>query len=97
MMVEPMKQADKKEEKMTLDKLAGMVARGFQSVDQRFDALHQEVTEIKGDVSALKDDVADLKVSVRRIDLRTQNQVDAVFSDVTHLKKRVTVLEKRRA
>lgn len=96
---------------MTLDKLAGMVARGFQAVDARFDGVEKRFDDVEsrldavetslGDIDArlsrTETNVIEVKQAVRRIDLRTQNQVDAVYSDITNLKKRVTVLEKRPA
>ncbi|MDP2837985.1 MAG: hypothetical protein Q8O53_01780 [Candidatus Moranbacteria bacterium] len=85
----------KESTEVTLETLAQMVARGFQSVDE-------QLVEIKTDVSVLKEDVADLQVgmsalqvTVNRIDKRTQNQVDAVYTDMHALEQRVEVLEEK--
>jgi septal ring factor EnvC (AmiA/AmiB activator) len=51
--------------------------------------LKTDVAELKTDVAELKTNLAVLEVTVNRIDTRTQNQVDAVYEDITHIKAHI--------
>lgn len=93
----------KEDSEITLETLAQMVARGFESVHEELGeiktdvaVLKEDVSVLKGDVAVLKEDVSVLKedvaelqenmsaltVTVNRIDKWTENQVDAVYSDM---------------
>lgn len=81
---------ENKNGKMTLNKLAGMVARGFARTDKRFD-------EIEGKM-VTKDEFNTLEKKVDKLDY----QVDEVYdilkrfeeNDILNLQKRVQILEK---
>ena len=66
--------------------LAMMVNKGFESVHGELTEIKSDVAILKSDVSLLQSDVATLQVTVNRIDVRTQNQVGAVYGDTTILK-----------
>ena len=99
----------KEDTEITLETLVQMVARGFESVHEELGeiktdvavlkedvaVLKDDVSELKEDVAVLKEDVIELRVMTKRIDERTQNQMDAVYHDTHTLTERVEVLEKR--
>ena len=76
--------------KMTLDKLAQMVASGFESVEKRFESIEQRM--------ATKEDLHRLEQKVSRLDLRVEEVHDIVTGletgSIFNLQKRVKVLEK---
>ena len=75
---------------MTLDKLAKMVASGFESVEKRFESIEQRM--------ATKEDLHRLEQKVSRLDLRVEEVHDIVTGletgSIFNLQKRVKVLEK---
>ncbi|MDP3882588.1 MAG: hypothetical protein Q8Q48_00845 [Candidatus Staskawiczbacteria bacterium] len=58
--------------KITIDKLAEMVQKGFSNQEKRFDEIEGDISDIKKDVSTLKKDITevkhDLKESIKRTD-----------------------------
>ncbi|MEK9151246.1 MAG: hypothetical protein AAB547_01295 [Patescibacteria group bacterium] len=91
--------ANKKEgKKITIDALAGMVARGFEHMEQRFargfEHMEQRFDGLATDVAVLKTNMAVLQTTVNRIDIRTQNQVDAVYEETAVLKSDMKTAKK---
>jgi len=74
------------EEKMTLEKLAEMVARGFETVGEEIAGLKDDVAGVKEDIVDIKDDVAALKVDLAT--LRTDD-IDPMKKDITAIKEDV--------
>jgi ubiquinone biosynthesis protein UbiJ len=70
--------------------LAQMITRSFDGLNHQIDARFAKVDERFGQVER---DLGEVKETVERIDRRTQNQVDAVYEDVSDLQKRVERLE----
>jgi chromosome segregation ATPase len=77
--------------KMTLEKLAIMVARGFEEIHEKIDALSRELDIVKQDVTVLKQDVAILKQDMHEIkeEMRLQR------SELLHINIRTERLEKK--
>lgn len=74
--------------KMTLDKLAHMVAEGFESVEQRM-AKKEDLNEVKLDLKEVKKKVEKIDYHVDEIyDMLNQSEKDHL-----RLEKRVSVLE----
>ena len=71
-------------EEITIDDLAQMIARGFNSVDERFDRL-------EGRVGNLESDVKDIKVTVERIERKQDSQQTILDRH----DRRLTALENR--
>ncbi len=67
------------------DRFDGVDQR-FDGVDQRFEKIEEEISELR---TELKEEINELRVITKRIDTRTQNQVDAVYDDTTLLKTEV--------
>lgn len=84
---------EKANKKMTIDKLAIMVAKGFEST-----ATKTDVEEIKKDVTVLKKDVSEVKENVKDIRRDILNLGDRFISYHTFdaLANRVKVLEGKR-
>lgn len=76
---------------MTLDKLADMVAAGFEHATN-------DINELKSDVGELKSDVGELKSKVSKIDYRLDEVYDIVVrleeGEILDLQKRMGALEK---
>ena len=81
---------ENKNGKITLEKLAGMVARGFSKTDIKFDEIRSEMVT--------KDEFRTLEKKVDKLDF----QIDEVYdilkrfeeNDILNLQKRVQILEK---
>jgi len=86
----------KKQSKMTLDKLAIMVANGFESVDKRFSDVNKRFDDMEIKM-ATKDDIKEVKTKIEgvnnRIDDISENRVK--YTEFNTLKKRVDILEKK--
>ena len=83
---------------MTLDKLAVMVASGFNDVKEDMSVLKTDVSELKSDVVLLKTDVTILKSDVSELksdmsDVKLRLDYLAPQFEVRDLEKRVTRLE----
>ncbi len=81
---------------VSLDKLAIMVAKGFEANQEEFSELHQELGGVKGDVKSLKNDVHELKGSVGRLEresLETISDIQELKKDVKNLSQRFEVVE----
>lgn len=80
----------KKNKKVTLEDLAGMVASGFESVDKRFDEIEIKI--------ATKEELSKLEQKVSKIDFRLDEVYDILQrfeeNDILNLQKRVQILEK---
>lgn len=80
----------KKNKKVTLEDLAGMVANGFESVDKRFDEIEIKI--------ATKEELSKLEQKVSKIDFRLDEVYDILQrfeeNDILNLQKRVQILEK---
>lgn len=71
---------------MTLDKLAEMVAQGFEEVDTRFDEMGEDVKLIKERLDSIEMELIDIKKKLENVVYRHEYEI---------LKDRVTALEKR--
>lgn len=73
----------------TLDDLASMVAKGFETVDKRFDDVEHKM--------ATKDELNELKQKIIRIDYRVEELHDIIVNreegEILNLQKRVKILE----
>ena len=82
---------ESKNSKMTLEKLASMVARGF-------DKTTSDTSEIKSDVSEIKLKLSDHYKRFDKLEFKIDEVKDALGrleeSDVLNLQKRVQILEK---
>ncbi len=87
-----------KEKGITIDELAGMVARGFEDVGQRLDGLVTDVTELKSDVVELKSDVTELKSDVNELKTdvaELQTSVAVLQTDMTRIEGTVNRIDTR--
>jgi predicted nucleic acid-binding Zn-ribbon protein len=75
---------ENKNEKMTLEKLAGMVARGFARTDKRFDSLDTELHDVKSRLGKVEFQVDEVHDILKRFE----------ENDILNLQKRVQILEK---
>ena len=84
----------KKKEKMTLDKLAIIMAGSFSGfemrIDKRFEVVGQRFDEINTEIKGIKNQLEGVN---NRIDDMATNRVK--YTEFNSLKKRVDVLEKR--
>lgn len=82
---------------VTLNELAGMVARGFEGMDKKFDNMAGDIGVLKSDVGELKTKVGNLETKVSRIDSRVEEIYDIVVnvheSEILDLQKRAKILE----
>ena len=82
---------------MTLDKLAQMVASGFEGIEQRFENIEQRFQNVEQKM-ATKEDLRRLEQKISRLDLRVEEVHDIVTvletGSIFDLQKRVKVLEK---
>ena len=82
------KKSNKKNGKITIDKLGIMIANGFEGVYERFEKIEENM--------ATKDDIKGLKKQIegadKRIDDLAVNRVK--YEEFDSLKKRVNILEK---
>ena len=81
---------NKKNKKMTLDSLAGMVSRGFEKTATR-DDLKELKAELKGDIHVLDKKVDKLDFQVDEVKDILERLEE---SDILNLQKRVQILEK---
>lgn len=86
-----------KDGKMTIDKLATMVAKGFDSLETRM-ATKTDISEIKEDVGKLKKNVEGLKEDIKDVRRDILNLGDKFVSYHTFdsLANRVKVLEEKK-
>ncbi|OGN09571.1 MAG: hypothetical protein A3J46_02315 [Candidatus Yanofskybacteria bacterium RIFCSPHIGHO2_02_FULL_41_11] len=75
---------ENKNGKMTLDKLAGMVARGFVRTDKRFDNIDIELHDVKNRLGKVEFQVNEVHDILERFE----------ENDILNLQKRVQILEK---
>lgn len=93
-----MKQNNKKE--TTLDKLAGMVARGFKSIEQKMatkEEMNQRFNQVDQRFNQVDQRLDDLERKIDKVDFRVDQVhelVDQGEKDFLHLQKRVQDLEK---
>lgn len=82
---------ESKNSKMTLDKLAGMVARGF-------DKTTTDISEVKLDISGIKIKLSEHDKRFDKMEFKIDEVKDALErleeSDILNLQKRVQILEK---
>ena len=82
---------ESKNGKMTLEKLAGMVARGF-------DKTTSDTSEIKSDISEIKFKLSGHDKRFDKLEFKVDEVKDALErleeSDILNLQKRVQILEK---
>ena len=84
--------------KMTLEKLAIMVAKGFEEIHEKIDALSRELEFVKQDVAILKQDVATLKqdVAILKQDVREiKEEMRLQRSELLNINIRTERLEKK--
>ena len=92
-------------EKITLDDLANMVAKGFEANAEEFASIRGELVEMKSQIVVLDTKVnrIDLKVEVldtkvNRIDLKVEDIREIISTleegEILDLQKRVQILEK---
>lgn len=60
--------ANEKNRKMTLDKLAEMMGRGFNAVDEKFDAVNKRLDGLETSVTVLTVDMRDVKGRLDKIE-----------------------------
>lgn len=74
----------------TLDKLAGMIARGFENTDKKFEDIEQRMVT--------KDELRALEKKVDKLDYQMSEVHDILKrfeeNDILNLQKRVQILEK---
>lgn len=91
-----MKKDNQKKKKMTLDKLAGMVQRGFVDAEERLgnriDGIEQRLGGIEQRLDDVVLDVSDLKRGQKEILKKLDEKVERV--EFVKVEKRVNVLEK---
>lgn len=90
-----------KKSKITLDKLALMVGKGFNEVHKRIDNIKIDIDNIKIDVIELKLDVKSLKTKVDDIDKKFDNTIgkqDGILKRVENLEtdNKMDILFRRR-
>jgi predicted nucleic acid-binding Zn-ribbon protein len=88
---------------MTLDKLALMVARGFDQVDRRFVRVELDNQVVRNDLSDVKQDISHVKLELKEVNFRLDNMenkiddlaksdkqdIDILFKDVGRIKQKV--------
>jgi len=75
---------ENKNGKITLEKLAGMVASGFGQTDKRFDSLDTEFYDVKSRLGKVEYQVDEVHDILKRFE----------ENDILNLQKRVQILEK---
>lgn len=70
------------------------VDRKFTKVHAEFAEVHAEFAEVHAEFAEVHEKIAKLEVTINRIDIRTQNQVDAVYTDIVTLKKQMKETKK---
>ena len=73
---------------MTLDKVARMVAKGFDRVDERFEQVETKIDETRQE---LKDDISGVRIIVGE----TYTILDEREKEIADLKERVEILESK--
>lgn len=90
-------------DKVTIDDLAVMVKKGFDRVDEQFEAMDEKFT---GKIDALEykmncrfdqvmAEIHDIKVRLDALEKRTLEDSDAAVKELLDLKRRVNILEKK--
>lgn len=80
----------------TLNDLAGMVAKGFEAVNKRFDDVERKMAT-KNELNEVKDELNEVRQKVLRIDYRVEELHDIIVNreegEILNLQKRVKILE----
>lgn len=98
----------KKERKVSLDDLAGMVAKGFDSVEQRIDSVEQRIDSVeqrmvtKDEFRVVRGEFHEANDEFRSRFNKIESKIDDVYEilalfeegDILDLQKRVKILEK---
>lgn len=80
--------------KITLDKLAAMVQKGFEHVDLRFDRIDKKIDNVKVGLENRMDSIkSDLENRID--DVKLENDQLAPYFEVNDLKGRVSLIEKK--
>src|ERR1035437_982136 len=90
-----MKKTTKKTNKMTIDKLAIMVAKGFDGVEKRFSSVEKKFDGIEKDISGLKIDVSGLKKDVSnntKVSSLILKEISVIHEDNKHFRETVASL-----
>ena len=87
----------KKQEKMTLEKLAVMIKGGFDDADDRISEVKNDLAEVKNDLAEVKNDLKGLKAenSKEHEDLRLRQDNVAYRFELVALSERLERVEKR--
>jgi hypothetical protein len=88
---------DRMEGRMTLEKLAVMMAGGFAEITARFDVLEKHVGGLEGDMQNVKDRLGRLEYAVYEIqkDFMSFDQVRGVHKTLDNMDGRISTLEHR--
>jgi len=78
---------------ITLDDLAGMVATGFERVDERFESMENRIFGVEGGMQGISHRLQRLEDGQEQILLRLDNTAHRF--EVVALEKRVSHLEKK--
>lgn len=78
-------------QKMSLEKLAGMVKRGFDSIDKRFDSVDKRFESIDKRFDKVDTEIKELKMA----DARIERKLDKVVERQDEQGGRIEVLEKQ--
>ena len=85
---------EKEEEKMTIDKLAIMVADGFEGIQKKM-ATKQDILALQMDINGLSDDFKSFKKDTNESIAKTEEDVaDLLDTDMLH-DKRIEKLENK--
>lgn len=87
-------------EKVTLEKLAKMVAQGFEGVDKQFGEVHEELGGIHEELEGIHEELGLVRarvdsIEMELIDIRKKLDNIVYRHEYETLKDRVAVLEKR--
>jgi uncharacterized protein YunC (DUF1805 family) len=85
-----MAEENKKMTKMTLDKLALMIGRGFNAVDGRLDKVDASLVVLEVDMKEVKGDIAATKTGIREL----INTLDAFLKRLTDREEEFTILKR---
>ena len=82
--------------KMTIDKLAEMVGRGFIDMGERINEIRQDMGSMKQDIGLMKQDIVIFKQGQERIEARLNNvayrtELDAVLDRVQVLERQMKI------
>lgn len=97
----------KEKSKTTIDDLANMVAKGFESIENRFESIDNRFESIENRMTT-KDDIEEVNKKIDKLDSEVNNKLSRLDSsveeirdmlsvndeEITNLQKRVGILEK---